>query len=218
MSTWLAVTTIEAICASLTACAEARRRQQQGRGDDEPTLSLRYSSRLRMSDHIGRRQVATCRCSDAGRDWRRCSGRARVAQPREHAGDDPVAARAGEPEHVDRRHVDVPRQRRAQQRARAEQPACGPSRPECRGTSAVSSTVMSSTSRMTNTVRYATGSSSMRRSSMRRISPRIAPSVGDSAVVRLRASAAARAAVAAPARTARRCGRAAAAAAASAPG
>ena len=67
-------------------------------------------------------------------------------------GDDPIAARAGEREDVAGRHVDIARQRaRSSARARNRRVLTvedGMSR-HC----AVSSTLMSSISRMTNTVR-----------------------------------------------------------------
>ena len=63
---------------------------------------------------------------------------------------------------------------------------CGRSPRGCRGSRRSPRTVMSSTSRMTNTVRKASGSSSMRRSSIRRTSARSAAFGGDSACRRPR--------------------------------
>ena len=83
---------------------------------------------------------------------------------------------AGESEDVDRRRCPcLARAPRAAARARGRG-GCGRSRRESTRHAAVSSTVMSSTSRMTKTVRNATGSSSIRRSSMRRTSARIVAS------------------------------------------
>ena len=86
-----------------------------------------------------------CAYQRAGELSRARSARGQLGAP-EHAGDDAIAARAGEAEDVDRRRVDVTRQRVAQQRARAETRvrtvAAGLPRH-----SAASSTVISSTSR-----------------------------------------------------------------------
>ena len=85
-------------------------------------------------------------------------------------GNDAVAALAGEAEDFDRGGVQVARERLAQQRRAHGRAGCGRSPAGWTRHAAVSSTVMSSTSRMTNTVRKATGSSSIRRSRMRRTS------------------------------------------------
>ena len=113
------------------------------------------------------------RFRSGGGDWR-------VDETGEDSGDDAIAALAGEAE--DLRPSPSPcRAPALRAAARAHgRVGCGPSPAGIERHAAVSSTVMSSTSRMTNTVRKATGSSSIRRSRMRRTSARSAAVVGDS--------------------------------------
>src|SRR5215831_18149935 len=105
MSTWLAVTTMEAICASLGDCANA--------AVDRVSRAVANSERVVM--HVGCTRMA-------GRSRRSAPGVGLHTGKRgQHGGDDTIAARAVEAEDAAARRVHVAIQRLAQQRTRAEE-------------------------------------------------------------------------------------------------